>query len=63
MHLTPTLTKTDAIKAGFCPFTGPYKPEETWMIQNVISDMRRNNFAKTAIVPTKDGDEVWRILN
>ena len=52
--------------AGFRPMTHPYKlPEERWMLDNVLADMR-NGGIDVVVVDTTDlyynqpGVEVWR---
>jgi hypothetical protein len=59
----PILTIEQAQAEDFHPITIPYiLPEEKWMFERVLTDMKRARFA-SCIVPTPGGPEIWRKRN
>jgi hypothetical protein len=54
-----TMTKDNALKQGYRPMTTGYNlPNEQWMLDNVLADMKRGEF--DAVLVDDNGIEVWR---
>ena len=56
---TPPISADEAQARNLRVLGGPCGPAEVWMLENVISDMRRGGI-EHAVVETKHGLEVWR---
>ena len=58
--MTKTISEKDAESLGYRALTTGYNlPHEQWMLENVLSDMRRGNI-DAVTVETESGTEVWR---
>ena len=53
------ITDSEALRQGFRPMTIVYRQKERWMLDNVISDMKRGKITYV-LVQAADGVEVWR---
>lgn len=54
-----TLTETEARQRRLWPLTTGYRPDEAWMLENVIHDLRTCP-RRHALVTNREGlDEVW----
>ena len=53
------ITTQQAEEQGLRPLSGPYTIGQTWMLENVLADMRRGQI-EHAVVTTETGTEVWR---
>ena len=53
------MTPQQAKANGSRPMTNPYRPEEQWMLDNVVADMKRGNIDH-CLVEVVGGVEVWR---
>jgi hypothetical protein len=57
------LSAKEAKHARFNAVTTAYRlPEEQWMVNNVLNDMKHGNI-DTRLVKTHEGIEVWRKSN
>lgn len=56
------ITIEQAIAGGLRPLTSPCSKGELWIIENVLSDMRRGGIT-AAVVTVPGGVEVWRASN
>jgi hypothetical protein len=55
-----TITPGQARRSGYRPITTGYRlPQEQWMLDNVIADMRRGGIDHQ-LVDGEIGPEVWR---
>lgn len=55
-----TMTRFEATRAGFHPLTTGYRlPDEQWMLDNVLADMRRGGITHV-LVKQKGSVAVWR---
>jgi len=53
------MTKENALKQGYRALTTGYKlPNEQWMLDNVLADMKRGGI--DAVLVDDNGIEVWR---
>lgn len=60
MHQEPNyLTIESATQQGLTSITTPMTHGETWIICNILDDLRRGNIPCAAVV-TPQGTEVWR---
>jgi hypothetical protein len=53
------LSPEEAAARNLRPLAGPYGKSERWMLDAVLSDLRRGNIF-CAVVETAAGLEVWR---
>jgi hypothetical protein len=57
----PLVNEESASKQGFSAMTLPYQiPDETWMLQNVIDDLKRGSLRFALVQIGLSGVEVWR---
>jgi hypothetical protein len=55
-----TITKQQAEAEGYRPMTTAYRlPQEEWMLNNVVADMRRGKI-NFVFVAESTGVEVWK---